>query len=267
MDRLHQRYGNWALVAGAAEGIGEGFSTFLAEKGFNLVMADRNKAALKMLAENLSGKFSVEIRQVTVDLKERDSAESCLSIARETGCRLMIFVAAYSKVTPFLNLGKEDLESFIDVNCRTLLHLVHGFSASLAARGQSGGIILVSSLAGLIGPKYVATYAATKSFSIRLAEALHGEFREREIDIMACASGTVATPTYLLSKPDLKRMKPPMMESIDVARFALSRLGKKPLCIPGFGNRLNYFLLRDLLPRWIAKKLVDDAMEKMYGVS
>ncbi len=49
----------------------------------------------------------------------------------------------------------------------------------------------------LIGPKYVATYAATKSFSIRLAEALHDELKADGIDIMACCAGTVSVADSL----------------------------------------------------------------------
>jgi short-subunit dehydrogenase len=182
-----------------------------------------------------------------------------------TGCRLLVYVAGWSRVARFTALDPAELDGFLAVNTRTLLHLVHGFTKRLTASGEKGGIILVSSLAGLIGPQYVATYAATKAFSIRLAEALHGELKPHGIDVMACIAGTVSTPTYWLSKPSFEKMKPQVMAPADVAAYALAKLGKRITCIPGFTNRWQYFLLMNLVPLRMARRLVNSAMKKMYG--
>ncbi|MEI7664232.1 MAG: hypothetical protein WCK34_18640, partial [Bacteroidota bacterium] len=100
---------------------------------------------------------------------------------------------------------------------------------------------------------------------IRLAEALHDELKNDGIDISVCCAGTVSTPTYRKSNPSFAKMKPPFMEPIEVAGYAMSRLGKKIICIPGLTNRLQYFFLRNLIPRKVARLLVNDAMKKMYG--
>jgi short-subunit dehydrogenase len=265
MNDLHKKYGPWVLIAGAAEGIGEGFSNILAGMGFNLIMVDQNASTLNTKALSLLQNFPIEIKQMHLDLTDLSAVDRCMKMADETDCRLVVYVAAYSRVKRFTDLNTNDLDTFIDLNCRALLHLVHQFSKRLISRKKTGGIVLISSLAGLIGPKYVATYAATKSFSIRLAEALSGEFREHGIDIIAGAIGTVMTPTYRQSNPSFEKMKPPMMESEAVAKQILTNLGRKTIYIPGFQNRLNYFFLLSLLPRWFAKKLVDSAMVKMYG--
>jgi hypothetical protein len=258
-------YGKWALVAGAAEGIGEGFCTALAEEGFNIILVDKNAAAMRDLALKLARNYSIQTCELPLDLALPDAAKRCLEAAVEKECRLLIYVAAYSRVSRFHELDADDLDKFLAVNTHTLLHLVHGFSNKLIQSGKTGGIILVSSLAGLIGPRYVATYAATKSFSIRLTEALHDELKEQGIDITVCCAGTVSTPTYWNGKPSFEKMKPPIMQSADVARYALGNLGKKTICIPGTTNRLQYFFLLNLIPRWMARRLVNKAMEKMYG--
>lgn len=259
------RYGNWALVAGAAEGIGEGFCQVLASVGFHIILVDRNASAMHALAQDLEQRHHIGTLEVLSDLAAPDAAAQCMSAIAENDCRLLVYVAAWSRVSRFTSLEPDDLEGFLNVNTRTLLHLVHGFSKRLVSAGLTGGILLVSSLAGLIGPKYVAPYAATKSFSIRLAEALHDEMKGHGIDITTCCSGTVSTPTYRKSNPDLSRMKPPLMQARDVAAYALRNLGKKTICIPGSRNRFQYFVLMNLLPRRVARRLVSNAMEKMYG--
>jgi len=264
MTEANGRYGNWALVAGAAEGIGEGFCTALAAKGFNIILVDKNSGAMHDLALKTENDYHVKTLEVIVDLAAQDAADQCMNAARSTDCRLMVYVAAYSRVCRFTNLDHDELDGFLSVNTRTLLHLVHGFSGRLISTGKTGGIILVSSLAGLIGPQYVATYAATKGFGIRLAESLHEELREHGIAITVCCSGTVSTPTYRKSQPSFEKMKPPFMEAGDVAGYAIRQLGKKTICIPGIKNRIQYFFLMHMIPRSMASRLVNNAMKKMY---
>jgi len=265
MTEANGRYGNWALVAGAAEGIGEGFCTALAEKGFNIILVDKNAGAMHDLALKTENAYHVKTLEVIIDLGTQDAADQCMNAARSTDCRLMVYVAAFSRVCSFIKLNHDELDGFLSVNTRTLLHLVHGFSGRLISTGKTGGIILVSSLAGLIGPQYVAAYAATKAFSIRLTEALHGELREHGIAISVCCAGTVSTPTYLKSQPSFEKMKPPVMEAGDVARYAIRQLGKKTICIPGIKNRMQYFFLMNMIPRQLASRLINLAMKKMYG--
>ncbi|MEI6681511.1 MAG: SDR family NAD(P)-dependent oxidoreductase [Bacteroidota bacterium] len=265
MASLRERYGNWALVAGAAEGIGEGFTTVLAASGFNLILADRNEEAMQALALKIRRESHVETVLIHLDLAREDAAAQCLKEVDATGCRLMVYVAAYSKVSRFTELAPGDLDAFLSVNTATLLRMVHGFATMHTQAGKGSGILLVSSLAGLIGPQYVAAYAATKAFSIRLAEALHDELKTNGIDITVCCVGTVSTPTYWKSKPNFDRMKPSFVEPAGVAAYALNNLGRKIIAIPGLTNRLQYFFLRQMIPIRFARWLVNDAMKKMYG--
>src|SRR3954468_17658207 len=48
-----ERYGPWALVAGASEGLGAAFATELAGRGLNLILIARRRQALAELAARL----------------------------------------------------------------------------------------------------------------------------------------------------------------------------------------------------------------------
>ena len=265
MASLRERYGDWALVAGAAEGIGESFTTSLAASGLNIILVDRNAEAMHKLSIRIEHEYQVTTLVLHLDLAAPDAAEQCMKAATSNDCRLMVYVAAYSRVSRFTELDRSELDVFLTVNMRTLLHLTHGFSNRLISAGKTGGILLISSLAGLIGPQYVAVYASTKAFSIRLAEALHDELINQGIDITVCCAGTVSTPTYWKSKPSFGKMKLQVMQPLEVAAYAIRNLGVKTVCIPGLKNRLQYFFLLNLIPRRIANRLINNAMKKMYG--
>ena len=47
-----KRFGTWAIVTGATDGLGKQFATQLAEIGFNLVVVARRKNLLDDLSKN-----------------------------------------------------------------------------------------------------------------------------------------------------------------------------------------------------------------------
>ena len=123
----------------------------------------------------------------------------------------------------------------------------------------------MSSLAGLLGMQYIAPYAASKAFTCNLAESLHHELKPYDIAVMACIAGATATEAYLGTNPQYGFIKPQVQQPSEVVKQALKQLGKKTLFIPGFSNRLNYFILTRILPRKMASYLANKTMGKMYS--
>jgi uncharacterized protein len=263
MNDFSQRYGNWGLIAGAAAGIGAAFAEILAGLGMNLLLVDKEYDQMKQLADRLESKFAINTRLLHQDLADKNAAQHCMDLIAPYDCRLLIYVPAYSPVQPFLQNETTDLDLFVDLNCRTPLHLVHAFVEKIK-EGSPVGIILISSLAGLVGPKFSAIYAGTKAFAILLTEAMDAEFRDQPLDITVCCAGITDTPTYWSSRPDRTKVAPGMMQPVEVASYALKMLGKKVICIPGWKNRLSYFFLLKLIPRGVAARIVSAAMSKMY---
>lgn len=259
-----KNYGNWAIVVGSAEGLGEAYSTALAKRNMNLIMVDNQLNSLTNLAKRLEKDFGIKTIQLHLDLLDAGAVQKMMFEIQQVDCRLLIYNAAYSLIKPFINHTEEELDNFIDINAKTQLKLVHQFSKLLVDKSTSGGILLMSSLAGLIGMQLVSSYAATKAFTWNLAEALHHELKPKNIDVMACIAGATATPAYLKTKPTYGRIKPLVMKPEDVAESTLNKLGKKTLFIPGFSNRMNYFILTRLLPRKMAASVANRTMLTMF---
>lgn len=47
------KYGPWAVVAGASDGVGEGFADEVARRGLNVVLVARRQAMLEGIAERI----------------------------------------------------------------------------------------------------------------------------------------------------------------------------------------------------------------------
>jgi short-subunit dehydrogenase len=260
-----RRFGQWGMVAGAAEGIGAAFCEELARKGMNVIMADVNEKGMESLSVKLERDFQIETCRLNIDLAEKNAPERCMEMIKETGCRLLIYNAAYSRVKPFLSAGLEELELYINVNTRTPLRLVHLFATELKMAEKNGGILLMSSLAGLWGTQLVATYSGTKGFNLLLAEALSHEFKPLKIEVSACCAGATATPGYLGTNPKSGYGSPPVMDPARVALIALKNLGKKTVILPGAANKVSYFLLTRILPRSVSAALVNRTMRNTYA--
>lgn len=264
MKDFKNKYGEWALLIGAAAGIGEAFAYQLASMGINLVMLDKNQVALNTLNEKVSSEFKIEVRTLHLDLIDTNLSPLILNTISDLNCRLLIYNAAYSVIKKFPDHSAEDLENYIQVNMASELRLTHAFSKFLIDKGQGGGILLMSSLAGLLGMQFIAPYAASKAFTRNLAEGLYHELRPYGIQVSACIAGATSSRTYRNTRPNYGKIKPQVQKPEEVADFALRKLGTKAFYISGFSNRLNYFILTRVLPRKVAARAANRVIANMY---
>lgn len=239
---------NRALILGASEGIGAAFALQLAAAGRNLILVARREEPLRQIQQKITRlhpSISVEIQ--VLDLGSSDLADALQGICDRFEVDLVIYNAARSLTGRFLEQSLDDKLNVVDVNVRGPLLAADIFGRRMAERGQ-GGIILVSSLAGMLGAGYVAVYGASKAFDTVLAEGLWVELRDAGVDILACIAGATRTPGYVRTTPRDAALAQ-VMEPEEVARIALKQLGKRAFVITGARNRVSAFIMNRLLPR------------------
>jgi short-subunit dehydrogenase len=265
MKDLKKKYGNWCLVAGAAEGIGKEFAASAAGNGMDLLLVDHQEEALLELGTYLENKYSVTVRLLVADLADAESVTSILAEIQETGCRLFIYNAAFSRVKPFVENDAAELDRYVAVNVSTLLQLLHGFASHHKHQPQlSKGIILMSSLAGSWGSRLLAPYGATKAFTRILAEALHRELKDTGFDILVSITGATATPGYLSSLPGNRKPPGGVMHPQKVVDSCFRGLGKKTIVIPGYRNKVAHFILSRILPRRLSAGIMNHQVGRLY---
>jgi short-subunit dehydrogenase len=247
-----ERYGPYALVAGASEGLGAAFADAIARRGVNLVLIARREDALTATAARISEAHGVDVVAMVADLADSDAVAGRIgALGLEIG--LLVYDAAYAPIGPFADATDGQLAQAAAVNVRAPLLLTKLLSAPMIARGR-GGILLMSSLAGGQGSPNIATYAATKAFTTTLAEGLWNELEPRGVDVLACVAGAILTPGY--QQAEGARPAPGALPPEQVAERALNALGHGPIVIPGAVNRLGRFVLARLLSRRAAITLM-----------
>jgi short-subunit dehydrogenase len=245
------RYGPWALVAGASEGIGAAFATALARRGVNLVLVARRPEPLAALAASLP----VSTVEVRADLSTMDGLAAVRDAVGDREVGLLVCNAAYAPMGPFLEAPESGLENVLDVNCRATVLLARRYLPGMVTRGR-GGLVVMSSVAGLQGLPGLSLYAATKAFGAVLAEGLWAELRGTGVDVVACLAGAVVTPGY---RQSMAKPAPGAKSPEEVVDAALRALPHGPRTVPGGLMKVSAALMGRLLPRRTAIGIIGRA--------
>lgn len=229
-----KKYGPWALVTGAARGIGRAFAEQLAERGLSILAVDLLDDELVETVMALRSR-GADASALVLDLASDDSVRVLSALASEREIGLFVHCAAQIPSGRFLDADPAVHARAVAVNAGTPLLLAHALGSHMRRRGR-GGIVLVSSMAALYGTGWVATYAATKAFEMILAESLWWELKGDGVDVLAALPGATDTEGLRMHSPYIEDPSA-LARPADVARDALGALGRTPSWICGDQNR------------------------------
>lgn len=234
---FRERYGPWALVAGASDGIGECFARRIAAEGVNVLLLARREALLAALAADLRAKHGVEARTLVADLTAADLDARVAAATRDLDVGLLVYNAgAVHGGATFHDQPVEHALGLVALNCTGPVLLVHRLGARMRARGR-GGIVLMGSMICFAGSALVAAYSATKAFDRILAEGLWHELAPHGVEVLGAIAGATRTPAMLASSDSFAAGYPGAMEPDEVAQGALAFLGRGPIWVAGEANR------------------------------
>ncbi len=251
------KYGPWAVVTGASEGIGQEIARQLAERGLNVMLIARREEALRQLASELEKRCAVETLVHPADLADASAVDRLLDVARARDVGLLVANAGFGTVGPIGQIDQTEELAMIDVNCRAVFAMVHRLAGHLQAR-RRGGIILMSSIVAFQGVPHSANYAATKAYVHALAEGLRAEMKPHGVDVLASAPGPVATGFSRRADMQMGRAADPAV----VARATVNALGRTGTVRPGLQSKLLGHGL-STLPRGIRSMILGNIMRGM----
>ncbi|KAK1318928.1 Very-long-chain 3-oxoacyl-CoA reductase 1 [Acorus calamus] len=139
---LIKSYGSWALVTGAASGIGEAFAVELARKGLHLILVDR---------------LGSHSGRIWVNPSEDRHCRLLNRVRRRTGTSNL-----YGKYVH--EMGEEEVERMLSVNVKGTTLVTRVVLEGMWRRGR-GAIVNVGSGSVSVTPSFplYSVYAATKA--------------------------------------------------------------------------------------------------------
>lgn len=218
MTDFTQQYGPWAVVTGAAMGVGLAFVEELHERGLGVVMVDRN-AVVDEVAAGLAG----ETRTVVVDVTAPDWTDALDLVVGDLEIGLAVANAGVSFVKHFLDMTAEERRLTLAVNAGAVTDLAAWALPPMVERGR-GGFVVTSSGSALAGVAGVGLYSATKAFTVNLVEAIGWELRDTGVQTQAVVAPSMETPAFRENGADYSRMFAPPVDPRIVVSGALDAL-------------------------------------------
>lgn len=251
----------YVLITGASSGIGYDLAWIFGENNYNLILVARNEKRLNEIKKELNNKLKVDIRIFQCDLACSEDIENLYSkiLHENLKVKYLINNAGCGSFGKFDNINiKTDL-NLIDVNVRSITHMMKLF-IPVIRKTSNGGVLNIASTAAFSPGPYMSVYYASKAYVINLTEALREEFKEDNIKICALCPGPTKTNFQINSKINKNsKVKPILMESRKVAEIAYRDFMKnKGIIVPGYNNKI-LVTLSKLLPNKLLCKVIKRA--------
>lgn len=212
MSRVESRY---AVVTGAAGGVGQAICRELVSEGYVVAGLDKDRPAY----DQQTGHIDLH-SFVAVDLASPEATRIAFdnAVAEFPRLDLLVNCAGIREVKSVLDLELEEWLSVMAVNLTSVFVLSQAAGKTMSRTG-SGSIVNISSVSGMIGVPSRSAYCSSKHGVIGLTRAMAADLGPFGIHVNAVCPGMVETPMTASYATE-----PEMVDGID-ATVPLKRLG------------------------------------------
>lgn len=180
-----------ALVTGGSGAIGAAISTALAERGMHVIVhAHANAARAQRLAEAI-GENGGSAQSVSFDVSEPDAAARALESVLAAGpIQVLVHNAGITADAPMAGMSDAQWSSVLGVSLNGFFNVARPLLLPML-RTRWGRIVAITSVAGLLGNRGQANYAAAKAGLHGAVKSLAIEVASRGVTVNAVAPGII----------------------------------------------------------------------------
>ena len=266
MAMKFKEYTRYALVTGAASGMGRIYCQELALKGYNVVLVDINAAGLeetvRIVKEAVeasdkvpaASKGDLKLLPLVQDLSALDAADKVFEATEAAGCQVEVLVnnAGIMYCQGIAETSERMLKLIMMVHMNTPLMLCRKYVGGMKERG-CGYILNISSLAAWMSWPGIGMYGNTKAFVRNYSRELRIECQRTGVSVTNAYFGAVDTPLIPI-RPALKRLARALAVMIGPEKAVRRALGatfhRRRGTMPGLINKL-FFPLIVILPDFL----------------
>ncbi|MBK5101706.1 MAG: 3-oxoacyl-ACP reductase FabG [Desulfobacteraceae bacterium] len=209
-----------AVVTGSSRGVGRAVALGLAKEGAKLVVNyTSNEKAAKEVVSSIQSMGS-EAVSIKADVAQKSDVDKLIGSAIETfgGLDILVNNAGFTRPALMIKMTEEQWDEVVDI------HLKGAFLCSQAAANHmkeqnSGKIINVTSVAGLVGTVGQINYSAAKGGIISMTKSIARELARYNVCANVISLGIVATDMTEKIRTD-EKLRQIYMNRILLKRFA-----------------------------------------------
>lgn len=185
-------HGARVLVAGAG-GIGGACALAYATAGAEVVLVDRDPAALDLVVDD--ERSQGRITALPTDLTAHGAGEKAVAetLARLGGLDVLLHAVGINDRRPILEFTEDEWDHILSVNLSTLFGIAQSAGRHMVERGH-GRILALSSVSGLLAHHSHGPYAASKGGVNQLLRVMAREWAPFGVTVNALAPGYIETP-------------------------------------------------------------------------
>lgn len=270
--------GRWALVTGAASGIGRETALECARRGANLALCDLDEAGLADTSKQ-ARELGREVLEQQVDVSSEEEMHTFSDAVHRhiPAVDLLVNNAGVAIGGGMLDTSLEDWRWIEGVNIQGVIHGCHFFVPPMVQRG-TGHVVIVSSAAGYTPSRGLVAYNVTKFAVLGLAEALGDELKDKGVGVTAICPGLIDTPitrsARLRGSYDTPEFREQMVERYRkraytpdrVARGILAAVQKNRLVAPISPEAWVLYYLKRFTPgllRWLGARATERSLRQL----
>jgi short-subunit dehydrogenase len=188
--------GKWALVTGAASGIGRAIALRLAHEGAQLCIVDIDEIGLGETA-TLARTIGTEVITRRCDMAEPREVSAAVAeiLNRCGGVDILVNNAGITYYGKTERMSAAHWEKLLRVNLLSHVQLTRELLPSLLERREAH-VLNVCSILGLIGMPKVTAYCTSKFAMVGFSESLRNEFGRQGLGVTALCPGFVRTNLF-----------------------------------------------------------------------
>jgi Short-chain dehydrogenases of various substrate specificities len=191
---MNERNGKIAVVTGGNRGIGKAIAIAFASEGCRVAISGREETALEKTADELRGRFKVDVLAIQADARKANDAERMAEwVERELGpADVLVNNAGVGLFSDVARFAEDEFRAVFETNLFGVFYTTKAFLPGMIRHG-GGHVINIGSLAGKNNFAGGSAYCASKHALISFAECLMLEVRHQNVKVTTICPGSVAT--------------------------------------------------------------------------
>jgi NAD(P)-dependent dehydrogenase (short-subunit alcohol dehydrogenase family) len=186
--------GKVAVITGSSRGIGRAIAERMAEHGAKVVVSSRKLDACEEVVKAIKDKGGEAI-SLACNINRKEDLQKLVDDTTKHwgGIDVLVCNAAVNPYYgPSINMPDDAYDKVMNSNVRSNFWLCNMALPQMAERG-GGSIIIISSIAGLIGSPTLGVYGLSKAADMALARNICAEWGPKNIRANCIAPGLIRT--------------------------------------------------------------------------